>query len=104
MRAVVELLAGARRLVIFTGAGVSAESGIPTFRDALGGLWARYDPAALATPAAFADDPALVWGLVRVAPPEGAGCPAESRAPGDCRSERTNRQHPAGHPERRRPA
>ncbi|MCR3768994.1 NAD-dependent deacylase, partial [Pseudomonas aeruginosa] len=56
MRAVVELLAGARRLVIFTGAGVSAESGIPTFRDALGGLWARYDPAALATPAAFADD------------------------------------------------
>ncbi|HBO0640935.1 TPA: NAD-dependent deacylase, partial [Pseudomonas aeruginosa] len=38
MRAVVELLAGARRLVIFTGAGVSAESGIPTFRDALGGL------------------------------------------------------------------
>ncbi|MBX5868438.1 NAD-dependent deacylase [Pseudomonas aeruginosa] len=62
MRAVVELLAGARRLVIFTGAGVSAESGIPTFRDALGGLWARYDPAALATPAAFADDPALVWG------------------------------------------
>lgn len=37
MRAVVELLAGARRLVIFTGAGVSAESGIPTFRDALGG-------------------------------------------------------------------
>lgn len=44
MRAVVELLAGARRLVIFTGAGVSAESGIPTFRDALGGLWARYDP------------------------------------------------------------
>ncbi|MHC9138287.1 SIR2 family NAD-dependent protein deacylase [Pseudomonas aeruginosa] len=62
MRAVVELLAGARRLVVFTGAGVSAESGIPTFRDALGGLWARYDPAALATPAAFADDPALVWG------------------------------------------
>lgn len=62
MRAVVELLAGARRLVIFTGAGVSAESEIPTFRDALGGLWARYDPAALATPAAFADDPALVWG------------------------------------------
>ncbi|ABR84432.1 NAD-dependent deacylase [Pseudomonas aeruginosa] len=62
MRHAAGLLAGARRLVVFTGAGVSAESGIPTFRDALDGLWARYDPAALATPAAFADDPALVWG------------------------------------------
>ncbi|WP_043099291.1 Sir2 family NAD-dependent protein deacetylase, partial [Pseudomonas aeruginosa] len=44
MRHAAGLLAGARRLVVFTGAGVSAESGIPTFRDALDGLWARYDP------------------------------------------------------------
>lgn len=43
-----------------TGAGVSAESGIPTFRDALTGLWARYDAEQLATPEAFAADPELV--------------------------------------------
>ncbi len=55
------LLAGAARVVVFTGAGVSAESGIPTFRDALEGLWARYDPEALATEAGFRADPPLVW-------------------------------------------
>lgn len=43
-----------------TGAGVSAESGIPTFRDALEGLWSRFDPQDLATPDAFRRDPALV--------------------------------------------
>lgn len=52
----------ARHVVVFTGAGVSAESGIPTFRDALTGLWARFDAAQLATPQAFAADPELVWG------------------------------------------
>src|SRR5574337_1720699 len=52
----------ARHVLVFTGAGVSAESGIPTFRDALTGLWERYDPAELATAEAFQDDPALVWG------------------------------------------
>lgn len=52
----------ARRVVVFTGAGVSAESGIPTFRDALTGLWSRFDAMALATPEAFLADPALVWG------------------------------------------
>jgi NAD-dependent deacetylase len=55
------LLGGARRLVVFTGAGVSAESGIPTFRDALEGLWARFEPERLATEAGFRADPALVW-------------------------------------------
>ncbi|MCO8161309.1 NAD-dependent deacylase [Pseudomonas sp. 21LCFQ010] len=55
-------LRDAGHVVVFTGAGVSAESGIPTFRDALTGLWARYDPAALATAEAFERDPALVWG------------------------------------------
>jgi NAD-dependent deacetylase len=44
-----------------TGSGVSAESGVPTFRDARKGLWARYDPQELATPEAFARDPELVW-------------------------------------------
>lgn len=52
----------AGHVLVFTGAGVSAESGIPTFRDALTGLWERFDPAALATAEAFARDPALVWG------------------------------------------
>lgn len=52
----------ARHLVVFTGAGVSAESGVHTFRDALTGLWARFDPMQLATPEAFQRDPALVWG------------------------------------------
>lgn len=52
---------GARFVAVLTGAGVSAESGVPTFRDALTGLWARYDPRLLATPAAFARDPKLVW-------------------------------------------
>ncbi|MER7419720.1 NAD-dependent deacylase [Micromonospora peucetia] len=56
------LLAQARRVVVFTGAGVSAESGVPTFRDALTGLWQSFDAQRLATPEAFRDDPALVWG------------------------------------------
>ena len=51
----------ARRFFVLTGAGVSAESGIPTFRDAQTGLWAKYDPLQLATPEAFLADPALVW-------------------------------------------
>jgi len=54
------LLAGAERVAVLTGAGVSAESGVPTFRGA-GGLWERYRPEELATPEAFARDPALVW-------------------------------------------
>lgn len=55
-------IANAKHLVVLTGAGVSAESGVPTFRDALTGLWAKFDPTALATPEAFLRDPALVWG------------------------------------------
>ena len=60
-----ELLAAlrdARHIVVFSGAGVSAESGVSTFRDALTGLWARFDPMQLATPEAFIADPELVWG------------------------------------------
>lgn len=56
------LVGAASRIVILTGAGVSAESGIPTFRDALTGLWARHDPERLATAEGFAADPELVWG------------------------------------------
>lgn len=51
----------ARHIAVLTGAGVSAESGVPTFRDATDSLWARYDPMTLATPEAFAEEPSLVW-------------------------------------------
>src|SRR6478752_5298872 len=54
-------LRDARRVVVLTGAGMSAESGIPTFRDKLTGLWARFDAQSLATPEAFARDPDTVW-------------------------------------------
>lgn len=60
--ALLKKLRAANHVVVFTGAGVSAESGIPTFRDALTGLWTKYDAAQLATPDAFAHNPALVWG------------------------------------------
>ena len=53
------------RITFLTGAGMSAESGIPTFRDALTGLWSRYDAEQLATPQAFGRDPALCWGWYR---------------------------------------
>ena len=52
----------AKSIVVFTGAGVSAESGIPTFRDALTGLWENFDVEMLATPRAFRRDPAEIWG------------------------------------------
>jgi len=54
-------LRAARHIAVLTGAGVSAESGIPTFRDAQTGLWAQYRPEDLATPEAFAHNPKLVW-------------------------------------------
>jgi len=56
----VEFLAGVRRVVALTGAGISAESGVPTFRGK-DGLWRQYRAESLATPEAFARDPALVW-------------------------------------------
>ena len=54
------LLRAADRVAVLTGAGVSAESGVPTFRDA-GGLWEGHRVEDVATPSAFARDPALVW-------------------------------------------
>ena len=59
-RAVRERLQSARRVTVLTGAGVSAASGVPTFRGA-GGLWRNYNAQQLATPEAFARDPHLVW-------------------------------------------
>lgn len=57
----IDELRKARRVVVLTGAGVSAESGVPTFREPLTGLWAKFDPRELATPSAFARDPKRVW-------------------------------------------
>lgn len=48
-------------LAVLTGAGMSAESGIPTFRDAMSGLWARFDPAQLASEVGFRANPERVW-------------------------------------------
>lgn len=59
--ALVAALRDARHVCILTGAGVSAESGVPTFREAQDGLWAKYEPTDLATPEAFLADPALIW-------------------------------------------
>lgn len=56
-----DVVRSARHVCVLTGAGASAESGVPTFRDAQSGLWSRYDPLQLATPEAFEADPGLVW-------------------------------------------
>ena len=75
----VDHVKASRRIVILTGAGMSAESGIKTFRDALDGIWAEFDPSVLATVEGFEQDPSLVWGwyegrrrdVIRAAPNAG---------------------------------
>ena len=57
----VAALRTAKKVVVLTGAGTSAESGVPTFRDAQTGLWAKFSPEELATPQAFQRNPKLVW-------------------------------------------
>lgn len=59
-RALAERVRAASRITVLTGAGVSAASGVPTFRGP-GGLWRDFRPEELATPEAFARDPKLVW-------------------------------------------
>lgn len=61
LNAAANQLRAARHVAVLTGAGTSAESGIPTFREAQTGLWARYRPEDLATPGAFARQPEVVW-------------------------------------------
>ena len=56
-----QLLAECRKLVVFTGAGISKESGIATFREAEEGVWERHDPHELGTLQGFLRDPPLVW-------------------------------------------
>lgn len=51
----------ARHIAVLTGAGMSAESGVPTFRDSQTGLWAKFDPQQLATEEAFRANPSMVW-------------------------------------------
>jgi NAD-dependent deacetylase len=59
--ALAERITRARHICVLTGAGISAESGVPTFREAQSGLWAKFSPEDLATPEAFLRDPELVW-------------------------------------------
>lgn len=77
----IERLRTARHVVVLTGAGVSAESGIPTFRDTMTGLWERYNAEDLATREAFRRDPRSGLGLVRMATWQGAAGPSEPGAP-----------------------
>ena len=58
----IEKIKNAKHIVFFTGAGISQESGIPTFRDALTGFWENLDPNDLATPNAYKEQPDVVWG------------------------------------------
>ena len=58
---IIEVLRASSSVAILTGAGISAESGVPTFRQAQTGLWAQFDPLQLATQQAFQNDPKLVW-------------------------------------------
>ena len=62
---VAAVLARAQRVCVLTGAGVSKESGIPTFRDPSDGIWARYDPMTYATIWGFDRSPEKIWELLR---------------------------------------
>ena len=67
-RELVETLKSANSVAVLTGAGVSAESGVPTFRDAQIGLWADFRPEDLATPFGISAQSEIGLGMVRVAP------------------------------------
>ncbi len=60
IKQVADILSRSARAIAFTGAGISAESGVPTFRDN-NGLWEGYDPMKVASPSGFEKDPKLVW-------------------------------------------
>jgi NAD-dependent deacetylase len=60
-QALIFALRSSSHTVVLTGSGISAESGVPTFREAQTGLWERFDPQELATPEAFERVPGLVW-------------------------------------------
>ncbi len=79
-----EKLAGCDRVVVLTGAGISAESGVPTFRGQ-DGLWRQYQATELATPEAFAQDPRLVWEFYNWRREVLAPLQPQSRPSGPCR-------------------
>jgi NAD-dependent deacetylase len=58
---IIEILKSSQRVAVLTGAGISAESGVPTFRESQTGLWSHFGSAELATPQAFHQNPKLVW-------------------------------------------
>lgn len=60
-QSLIKEIAESHSITVLTGAGISAESGVPTFREVQTGLWAKYDPHELATPSAFKKNPRLVW-------------------------------------------
>lgn len=102
IEAIATLIGDGKRIVVFTGAGISAESGIPTFRDPLTGIWARHDPEKLETANAFREDAALVWGwyLWRLAQVTSG---TERGASGHSAFGQDPRGH-GGHPKHRRPS
>jgi NAD-dependent SIR2 family protein deacetylase len=57
----IQILKAGQQVAVLRGAGISAESGVPTFREAQTGLWSQYDPSQLASPGAFHHNPQLVW-------------------------------------------
>ena len=61
----IDTFAGAKRIFVFTGAGASKESGLPTFREA-DGIWKKYDPMTLASMEGFLHDPVMVWNMYRL--------------------------------------
>jgi hypothetical protein len=61
-RSLVDRLRLAKHVVVLTGAGVSAESGIPTFRDKQTGIWEQFSAEEFATPEAYQRNPSMVWG------------------------------------------
>ena len=82
--ALIVALQQAKHVVVFTGAGVSAESGIATFRDALTGLWERFSVQDLAKPEAFRRDEELVWGWYEWRRMRGVALATQPRPPRHC--------------------
>lgn len=98
-----DLLRHVRHVVVFTDAGVWAESGVPTFRDALTGLWERFTHS-ISLPRTRSDAIRASMGLVRVAPDDGDARTAECRAPGNRGVGRERAEADARHAESRRSA
>lgn len=65
IREAVSVARGARNIEIFTGAGMSADSGLDTYRDAVTGVWSKVDPQAMASISAWAEDPEPMWAWYR---------------------------------------